>query len=85
MDPGFLFRAISKVWDQSLREWYGQGIFLRCRSGHHNKVAKRKEILKFLPCLYFHKGIPTQDEEKGVLLPLPKISDGVNGVRFSGS
>jgi hypothetical protein len=46
-------------------------------------VAKRKEILEFLPCLNLYKGILSQDEEKGILRSLPKKSDGVDGVRFS--
>ena len=83
MDPGFLFRGISKVWDQGLWEWRERSVFLRSRSGHHNKVAKGKEILKFLPRLYLYKGIPSQDEERGFLMSLPEEPDGIDGVRFS--
>jgi hypothetical protein len=46
-------------------------------------VAKRKEILKFLPHLDLYKGIPSQDEEKGALLSVSKKMDGVDRVRFS--
>jgi hypothetical protein len=48
-------------------------------------MAKRKEILKFSPRLYLDKGIPAQDEEEGILMFLPKISDGIDGIRFSRS
>jgi hypothetical protein len=47
-------------------------------------MAKRKEILKILPCLNLCEGIPAQDEEKSVLLSLSKKSDGVDGERSSG-
>ena len=81
MDPGLLSRVISKVRDQSLRERRGGNVFLRPRSRHHNKVTKRKEILKIFPCLNLYKGIPAQDEEKSVLMSLSKKSDGVDGER----
>lgn len=83
VDPGFLLGVVLKVRDQGLWEGWGRSVFLRSRSGHHDKVAKRKEILEFLPCLNLYKGIPSQDEEKGILRSLPKKSDGVDRVRFS--
>ncbi len=83
MDPGFLFRGISKVWDHGLWEWRERSVFSRSRSGHHNNVAKGKEILKFPPRLYLYKSIPSQDEEGGILMSLPEESDGIDRVRFS--
>ena len=84
VDPGFLPGVISKVRDQSLRERRGGNVRLRPRSRHHNKVTKRKEILKIFPCLNLYKGIPAQDEEKSVFMSLSKKSDRVDGERSPG-
>jgi len=79
VNPGFLSGGIPKVWDQGPRERRGRNVFLRSRPGHHDKMTEKKEILKILPCLNLCKGIPAQDEEKGVLLSLLKKSDGIDG------
>ena len=83
VDPGLLLGVVSKVLDQGLGEGRGRRVFLRSRPGHHDKVAKRKEILVFLPRFNFNKGVPSKDEENGILLSLPKKSEGVDRVRFS--
>jgi len=85
MDPSLLSRVELKGRSQSPWELWGQIVFLRSWPGHRNKMAKRKEILKFFPRLYLDKGIPAQDEEEGILTFLPKISDGIYGIRFSRS
>jgi len=84
MDPSTLSRVISKVWGHGLREGWGRNVFLRPPSDHHNKVAKRKENLKVLPCLNLLKCISAQDEEKSMLLSLSKMSEGVDGERPPG-
>jgi|SRR3989304_1162476 len=79
--PSSLSWVISKVWDQGLREGRGRNVFLRPWTGHHDKVTKRKEILKILPCLNLYKSVSAQDEEKNILLSLSKTSKGVDGER----
>jgi hypothetical protein len=81
MDPGSLSGVISKVPDQGLWKRWRRNVFLRPWPGHHNKVTKRKEILEVLPGLNLTKGVPAQDEEKGILMSLSKKSDGVDGER----
>jgi len=82
MDPRLLFRGIPEIWDQC--PWQGKSLFLRPWPGHHNKVAERKETLKLLPRLYLYKGIASKDEEKGILISVTKMSNGFDGVGFSG-
>jgi hypothetical protein len=86
MNPGFSLLIISIGWDQGLRERRGSGGLLKSGSGHHDEVAEREEMLIFFPGFDLYEGISAQDKkEDGALMPLPEISDRVDGVRFSRS
>ena len=59
MNPTLDFLIIAEDTDQRLWELsVGRG-FLKSRPGHHNEVAKREKLLKFLPGLNLHKRIPS--------------------------
>ena len=83
MDKTVYLRIILKRGGQDFREFRGRS--LKSGARHHNEIAEREEVLKFLPRLNLHEGIPAQDEGKAISVSFTKIVKGVDGVRLSRS
>lgn len=84
MNPDLCFEIILKGRGQRAWKLRGDRSFLESWPGHHDEMAEGEEVLKILPGLYFHEGIPSQDEKEGIGAPLTKMAEGVDRIGFPG-